>query len=162
MSLGVILILCLVILLLIILILWLQLRERRIRVHSLWILPTLVGIFTAISLSKALLANTLGLLLLLVGFLIGVVMGLTRGWMTHIQVAAPGEILLKGNLWTSVLLVAILLSKVLVLFLADSGLNVSLLDMLTSSLLLLPLTNMVTYRVYVYWRSSPQMESMRE
>ncbi len=134
----------------------LQFRERRVSVPRLWIIPALVLVLSALSVSRNPPAEPSGWAWLGLGLVLGVGVGVLRGALTQVQHVdrAGSALLVRSSLWgVMVWLVAFALRTVVRQFVAGSGPDAATASLASATLVMVALgtvlaNTLALYRVY--------------
>ncbi|MBA4543447.1 DUF1453 family protein [Thermoactinomyces daqus] len=144
----------LLIVVIILVMIWLvkrQLQERRIKVVNMWILPLIMLYLSYNVMHKDFVADMFHILVIMLGFVIGILLGISRGALTEIRVDPHSkEIIAKGSL-IGVIVWLILIGIKLLLRQELTGIW-SHANLITSGLLALSLGTVISRRAYIFWK----------
>ena len=138
--------------LVVIIILLLQLRTRRVGLFGLVLMPLAMLLFTLPLVAMGLPLDLPGIILVALGFIVGVGIGLAVGSMMQVKVdEKDGSMVLKGSILAVLLWAAIIGLKI---YGKDLLGSIGIIDMglLTSMFLMMAVGSMISRRGFLYWR----------
>ncbi len=138
-------------LIIIIIIILLQLRERRVNKFSLMILPLFMLLITLSLVQSVIFTSLQNFIVIILGFVIGLLIGIAVGSFMLVKVDEDGSMILKGSkiavgLWIAVILLKIYGQGVL------NNTGYFNIGELSSAILMLTLGAMISRRILVYMK----------
>lgn len=146
--------------LVVIILLIFQLRRRRVRFFGLVIMPLIMLLFSFPMVMPELSMGLLEIILVGLGFIMGVGIGIAVGSMMEVQVdEKDGSMLLKGSILAVLLWAGIIGLKI---FGKDFIKSIGVIDvgLVTSIFLMMAVGTMIARRGFVYWRYLQMKKAM--
>jgi membrane protein CcdC involved in cytochrome C biogenesis len=133
----------------ILLIVLLQLRERKVKIWSLILFPAFMLYISLSLIYNELFSSYYSFILIIAGFLIGIILGIIIGRFFEVKVSEKdGSLVLKGSYIAVFLWISIILIKVYGENILNQGIIAA--DLLTSMFLMMTLGAMISRRIIIY------------